>query len=87
MSRKKNEKPNEPMDDESGDSSEEKKPAPWAVEIEFLNKPSFMCSILELRIDGERIAVTKDDGSIHTLPYGNVSKILVMNTTKRKYQD
>jgi hypothetical protein len=86
MSKKKNDKPSEPMD-EGEEPEAVAKAAPWAVEIEFLNKPSFMCSITELRIDGDRIVVTKDDGSIHTLPYGNVSKVLVMNTTKRKYSD
>lgn len=86
MSRKKNEKPNdEPM--EENEQTPSPKPAPWAVEVEFLTKPSFMCSIIELRVDGDRVVVVKDDGAIHTFPHSNVSKILVMNTTKKKYQD
>lgn len=72
---KKNDKPSD-----SDDSEPEM--APWAIEIEFFNKPSFMCSILELTVDKEHIAIVKDDQTILAFPRDAVRKILTMHTKK-----
>lgn len=77
---RKNDKPVEPEEGEV----EAPKPAPWAIEIEFYNKPSFMCSVLEIQADNEHVSIVQDNGTVIAFPYDAVSKVLVMHTTKRK---
>jgi hypothetical protein len=75
MSRRKSDKPE---DQEQG--GEEPKMAPWACEVEFYDKPSFMSSVLELSIDAEHISIVQESGTILAFPYEAVTKILIMHT-------
>jgi len=77
---RKNDKPVEPEENEVADS----KPAPWAIEIEFYNKPSFMCSVLEIQTDAEHVSIVQDNGTVIAFPYDAVRRVLVMHTTKGK---
>ena len=66
------------------DDTDEPKQVPWAIEIEFFNKPSFMASVLEFQVDDEHISVVRSDGSVMGFPYESVRKILIMQTKRRK---
>lgn len=77
-------KKNDKSDPEDDDAEETAKKAPWAVEIEFFNKPSFMASILEIKADAEHISVIKDDGTLLGFPHEAIRKILVMQTRKTR---
>lgn len=79
MSRPKKDKPVDPEDDSEND--ETPKISPWACEIEFLqSKPSFMSAINQISINGDRVSIVRDDGSIMNFPYDSVSKVLIMHT-------
>lgn len=70
-------------EDEDEDEVKEKKLAPWAIEVEFTNKPSFMCSILEIKVTDDLISIVREDDSVIGFPATSVRKILVMQTKKR----
>lgn len=76
---RKGDKPN----DEESDETEAPKNAPWACEVEFFGKPSFMSSVLELTVNNEHVSIVREDGTILAFPYESVSKILIMHTTKK----
>lgn len=76
---RKNDKPN----DQDPEEAEEPKMAPWACEIEFFDKPSFMSSILELTVNAEHISITQESGTLLAFPYELVSKVLIMHTKKK----
>lgn len=78
---RKNEK--QPDDQEEDSDTIETKQAPWACEVEFYDKPSFMSSVLELSVDGEHISIVQESGTILAFPYELVSKVLVMHTKKK----
>ena len=77
---RKNDKPN----DEDPNEAEAPKMAPWACEIEFYDKPSFMSSVLELSLNGEHISIVQETGTILAFPYELVKKVLVMHTKKKE---
>jgi len=78
---RKNDKPN---DEEPAEETEEPKTAPWACEIEFFDKPSFMSSVLELSVNAEHISLVQESGTILAFPYELVSKVLIMHTKKKE---
>jgi hypothetical protein len=65
------------------DKSGESETAPWAVEVEFYNKPSFMASIVDITVDKDHISLTREDGVVLGFPRDAVRKVLVMHTIKK----
>jgi len=82
MARKKEQPPKDPEDELTLPNSPPI--TPWACEVEFFNKPSFMSSIIDIQIDKEHVSLTREDGSVIAFPYETVSKVLVMHTKKRQ---
>jgi len=70
-------------DDIDDDEVKEKKIAPWAIEIEFYNKPSLMYSVLEITATDDLISIVRDDESVIGFPSSAVCKILVIKTKKK----
>ena len=73
--------------EEKLEDADEPEKAPWAVELEFFNKPSFMSAILEIKIDRDQVSVVKDDNSLLNFPYQAIRKILIMQTKKESDLD
>lgn len=73
-------KGDKPNDEEEAEAP---KNAPWACEVEFYGKPSFMSSVLELTVNNEHVSIVREDGTLLAFPYDSVSKILIMHTIKK----
>ena len=71
-------------DDQESEEGTAPKTAPWACEVEFYDKPSFMSSVLELSVDHEHVSITQESGTIVAFPYELVSKILIMHTKAKE---
>ena len=71
--------PSEPDEDRTSDG-----PAPWNVEVEFvdLGRKSVMHSIYGASFDSERVYLLLEDGKHAAYPHDIVRKVLVMHSSK-----
>jgi hypothetical protein len=71
--------PDEPDEDRTSDG-----PAPWNVEVEFVDpsRKSVMHSVQGASFDGERVHLLLDDGKHIAYPHSIVHKVLMMHSTR-----
>jgi hypothetical protein len=71
--------PSEPDEDKTSDG-----PAPWNVEVEFidLSRKSVMHSIYGASLDAERVYLLLEDGKHIVYPHDIVRKVLMMHSSK-----